>query len=111
MTTRGQIMGRHGEPTYVSGDYDSEQHGKTFTEWYRRGYKAGKSDNPSGCCCEFEGETDEIISMCAAHAALVNRYRAGLRLAIAMYTDTPWPDVQDRDVESYVRVAEELGVE
>ena len=48
---------------------DKLEHRKLRNKWFERGYQAGKRENPSGCICEFDGETDNIVSYCAVHAA------------------------------------------
>jgi len=84
---------------------------KLISEWFERGYQAGKRDNPSGCVCEFDADGDQVLSYCAVHAAELYRLKAGLRLALAQWLNVPWDEVRDEDVMGYVRGAEELGVE
>lgn len=77
--------------------------------WYRRGYEAGKRDNPSGCCCKIT-EGDKIESYCGLHAADRDKILAGIKLVIAYDLGIPWSEVRNEDIQSYINEAERLGV-
>lgn len=80
----------------------------TEAEWYRKGFEAGKRANPSGCCCVIDSDGETVLEMCFAHASIVHRYKAGLRLALAQRLKLPWQNITETDLEAIMREAEEL---
>ncbi len=81
---------------------------KLISEWFERGYRAGKRDNPSGCCCEIED--DRIVSYCAVHAADRDRLMGALRMVISFLKEIPVDHVPDNLMLRYIERADEMGV-
>ena len=46
---------------------------KAKSEWFRKGQDSIRRKNDSGCCCKFDENTDEIISVCGAHQEMLEK--------------------------------------
>lgn len=40
---------------------------KSGAEWFKKGQNSVRRRNKSGCCCVFDENDNEIISVCGAH--------------------------------------------
>jgi len=49
------------------------------SEWFEKGRNSILRQNRSGCCCKFNEEDTEIVSVCEAHKELINTKIAKLK--------------------------------